>query len=365
MEIIRPTLILNKQKCLQNIEVMAEKAKRHKLQFRPHFKTHQSIEIGRWFRDFDVKQITVSSVKMADYFAGDGWDDITIAFPFNTRETNELNKLAETVSVNIVADNTETINLLEDKLNKPVGIFVKITTGYDRVGIPSFSVSKIEELISRITNNKLLTFKGFITHAGHTYNALSKNEVQSIHFDSVLKMNNLKQHFIKKYPNLMLSIGDTPGCSVSESFNGIDEIRPGNFVFYDLKQHSLGACNIDNIAVRMHCPIVSKQRVRNEIAIYGGAIHFSLDHIQNTDGKPLFGRVIIKQNGEPKLLSSNYYLTRMSQEHGMIRISPNFFNKIKIGDVAEILPVHSCLTAQAMGGYITTKGERITMMEAF
>jgi len=66
MEIIQPTLVLNKTRCLQNIELMAEKAKRHKLSFRPHFKTHQSAEIGSWFRMFGVDKITVSSVNMAN-----------------------------------------------------------------------------------------------------------------------------------------------------------------------------------------------------------------------------------------------------------------------------------------------------------
>src|SRR6056297_2377599 len=105
MEIKRPTLVLNKTTCLQNIELMADKAQRHKLRFRPHFKTHQSIEIGRWFRNFGVEHITVSSIKMAQYFASDGWKDITIAFPFNIHEIDELNSLSATTKINIVIDN--------------------------------------------------------------------------------------------------------------------------------------------------------------------------------------------------------------------------------------------------------------------
>jgi len=65
----KPTLVLDKERCLRNIRKMAEKANKHNLHFRPHFKTHQSIEIGRWFRDFGVKAITVSSVEMAQYLA--------------------------------------------------------------------------------------------------------------------------------------------------------------------------------------------------------------------------------------------------------------------------------------------------------
>jgi D-serine deaminase-like pyridoxal phosphate-dependent protein len=37
----------------------------------------------------------------------------------------------------------------------------------------------------------------------------------------------------------------------------------------------------------------------------------------------------------------------------------------KVGDLVEILPVHSCLTANLMGHYITAEGEFIEMMPRF
>ncbi len=76
---------------------MAQKAKAHNLIFRPHFKTHQSAEIGNWFKDEGVNKITVSSVQMAEYFAESGWKDILIAFPVNIRETEQINRLASKI----------------------------------------------------------------------------------------------------------------------------------------------------------------------------------------------------------------------------------------------------------------------------
>ena len=365
MNIVRPTLVLNKTICLQNIELMLEKAKRHHLRFRPHFKTHQSIEIGRWFRQLGVKCITVSSVSMAKYFAGDGWDDITIAIPFNVHETDDLNELLLGSQINILVDCAETVTHLAGKLKHPVGVLIKISTGYNRSGISFSSYSNIDLVLNVIHSNSNLVFKGFLTHSGHTYNALSRNEVQNIQFDTVQKMGQLKRVYIKKYPDLEISIGDTPGCSISENFQGIDEIRPGNFVFYDLIQQSLGACNIDDIAVRMHCPVISKQQSRNEIIIYGGAIHFSKDWLQHIDGKPNYGRIVIKQNNENILLSQTSYLSRLSQEHGVLKVTSKEFRMINLGDIVEIIPVHACLTAHAMGQYVTTKGETITMMNRF
>jgi D-serine deaminase-like pyridoxal phosphate-dependent protein len=365
MDIVRPTLILNKTVCLRNIELMLNKAERHRLKFRPHFKSHQSIEIGRWFKSLGVSCITVSSVQMAEYFASDGWNDITIAFPFNQLELKQLNQLTESNRINILVDNSSVVEAIGSKLEHSTGVYIKISTGYNRAGISADSFEKIDYLLERIKQFPKLEFKGFLTHAGHTYYAKSKYEVQNIHFDAIQKMNNLKRIYKGHYPNLELSIGDTPSCSLSENFTGIDEIRPGNFVFYDLQQHENGACNIDDIALRMLCPVVSKQQSRNEIIVYGGAVHFSKDSIQNVDGKPLYGRVIIKNDNEQELLSNKSYIARLSQEHGMIRTTPRAFNLIKVGDVVEIIPVHACLTVHNMGRMVTSKGEEIIIMPRF
>ena len=101
MLLTKPTLLLDKSKCLRNIERMSTKAMNAGLGFRPHFKTHQSAEIGNWFRDFGVSKITVSSFDMAEYFIHAGWQDILVAFPFNPLEIKRLNNLTSKARMNI------------------------------------------------------------------------------------------------------------------------------------------------------------------------------------------------------------------------------------------------------------------------
>ena len=75
---------------------MADRAIQYNVRLRPHFKTHQSRQIAGWFREAGINCITVSSLKMAEYFAADGWDDITVAFPVNVLEHERINRLAAT-----------------------------------------------------------------------------------------------------------------------------------------------------------------------------------------------------------------------------------------------------------------------------
>lgn len=363
-EIIRPTLVVDKQICLNNIEKMAQKAKDYNLRFRPHFKTHQSAEIGDWYKMFGVEAITVSSVKMAEYFANNGWDDITIAFPVNILEINNINRLAANIKLNILTENKEGATALANKIKYPLGVYVKIDTGSNRTGINSSRIGMIDNVIQILRKNKKLKFKGFLSHTGHTYKASSTNEIFSWHFDALLKLQSLKNRFKPKYPDLEVSIGDTPSCTLCTNFNGVDEIRPGNFIFFDLMQKKLGVCNLNDIAVRMVCPVIAKHPSRNEVVIYGGAIHLSKEYLLNVAAKPYYGRIIINVDGKKTLLGERNYVMRLSQEHGILRITQKNFSLINVGDLVEIIPIHSCLTANLSQNYLTTDGEAIKMINS-
>jgi len=364
-KIIRPTLVVDKKVCLQNIERMAKKAANLNLRFRPHFKTHQSAKIGEWFRLYGIEAITVSSVQMAEYFAANGWKDITVAFPVNILEIDNINRLASEIKLGLLVENIEAAGFLAKHILFPVDVWIKIDTGNNRTGIDPNDYVHIETLIQNLTEGKNLTFKGFLTHSGHTYSAHSTDEIFNRHFDALLKLKFLKQRLSNQFPDIEISMGDTPAATLCTNFNSVDEIRPGNFVFYDLMQQNLGVCSFDDIAVKMVCPVVAKHVLRNEIVIHGGAVHFSKDSITNIDGKEMFGRIIITQNGEKQMLDQMNYLSKLSQEHGILKVAHNQFKNFNVGDLVEIIPVHSCLTANLMGHYRTNEGELIEMMPRF
>ncbi len=347
MKIVKPTLLLDKEKCLRNIKRMHQKAKQHNLVFRPHFKTHQSDEVGNWFKDYGIDKTTVSSVDMARYFAKKGFRDITLAFPVNMLEIDKINSLAPYINLNLLLESENVAGFLEKKLNYEAGVFIKIDTGYHRTGIPAEDPGKITRIISKITEAKKLSFKGFLVHSGNTYDAKSKEEVAEIHFNSIEKLQQLKNNFLPQYPDMIISIGDTPSCSMMDDFTGVDEIRPGNFVFYDVMQAEIGSCSYEDVAVALVCPVVAKHKERNEIVIFGGAVHLSKDFIEK-GGVSIYGLIANfdgKQWGQPL---ENTYIKKLSQEHGIIKTTPGQIENIREGDLLAVLPVHSCLTVDAI-----------------
>ena len=340
---------------------MASKAHEAGVIFRPHFKTHQSAVIGRWFREEGVSAITVSSVSMARYFASNGWEDITIAFPANWLEIDEINELASNIHLNLLVESEETARFLSKKLLNPCGFYIKIDTGYHRTGIEASNVILIDRIINTAAASNLI-FKGFLTHSGHTYHARDRQELERIQLTAIGDLLRLKKKYLPEFPEIYISVGDTPSCSQLPAVKRTDEIRPGNFVFFDVMQFALGSCSLNEIAVALVCPVVALHYGRQQAVIYGGAVHLSKEHtLLPPDPEPVFGLAVAwnGKNWNTETLLGK--VSSISQEHGIISLTQQGCN-LKPGDLVAILPVHSCLTANLMRKYYDLDGKVIATM---
>ncbi len=365
-QVHRPTLVVNRSRAEQNIKTMAEKATRSGVSFRPHFKTHQSALVAEWFARHGVQQITVSSVRMALYFAAHGWDDITIAFPVNLREIDDINDLAAKVRLNLLVESAEVVNALADKLHTGVGIFIKIDVGYGRTGITWDRQQDVIDVTRAISTSERLDFRGLLTHAGHTYHIHSRHARAGIFKQASERLEGLRRALIDAGvvagpEACLLSVGDTPGATAVDRFEGVDEVRPGNFVYFDAQQYQLGSCNEDQLAAAVACPVVAVHPERNEIVLYGGAIHLSkqselLKSEDDSSGR-MFGYLTEARGDGWGAIDPRHYVNRVSQEHGVARVSSEMCRQVKPGDILCVIPVHSCLSVDLLDTAITTEGD--------
>lgn len=358
MEIKKPTLIVDLQRVQKNILRMHEKFRLRGIQFRPHFKTHQSHSVGEVFRQQGIDKCTVSSVGMANYFAEAGWDDITIAFPANVLEAEEINALANRIRLNILVDSLDKVLILAEKISAKTGLFIEVDTGYFRSGILDDARSEMEQIIQVIESIPQFTFAGFLSHTGNTYSQSSPKEVVSLFDASRKKMLELKHYFLPKYPDLILSMGDTPAASLAKDFEGVDEIRPGNFVFYDVMQSLLESCKITDIAVAVYCPVVAIYPKRNQVVVYGGGVHLSKEKT-NWQGKEIYGFVSIPDSQGFGRYISESFVKSLSQEHGIISMPFHEIENLKLGDLIAVYPVHSCMTVDLNKEMISLEGKSI------
>jgi len=359
-QITSPTLLIDEQITRSNLQRMADKAKRHGKKLVPHWKTAQSHEIGKWAKEYGIEEVTASSIKLAEYLCDQGWKNIHIAFPFNVREIDRLNRLASGQSLSVQLVNLETTEQLANQLTQHLGFFIEIDAGYGRTGVSISDFKTIDTILEIAKTSKFLEFKGFYLHPGHTYYGVDK---EKIHQESRDALHRLKSTYKASYPHLVTRLGDTPGCAVMEEFGDVDELGPGNFVFFDLMQAELGSCSKADIAVCLAVPVVDIHLERKEILVHGGGVHLAKDVLIQADGSKNFGEVVLLNENGWTILPHHSYLKSISQEHGVIKASEELLSLVKVGDLLGILPVHSCMTADCMGEYVSLDGRTIDHAE--
>ena len=363
LNIIRPELMLDVGRVKENIAAMAQKAARAGIAFRPHFKTHQSWEVGEWFREFGVTGITVSSVKMAEYFAEHNWDHITIGLLVNPLEINKINRLAERVELELLVDSLYTIRFLQSHLESNVKIWIKIDIGYGRTGIDWHQADLAGEIIRICFDSEKTKVKGLLTHNGMTYSAMNASEILSLHKTGMDRLEKV-QGYLRTigYEDLCLSIGDTPACSVLENCYGINEIRPGNFIFYDLMQYFIGSCLWNHIAMGVACPIIGVYPSRGELVVHGGSIHLSKEAVRDKDDRRILGYPIMIREGRFTELMESMPVISLSQEHGILKAPKWILASLVPGDILLIAPVHACLSANLFAEYVQLDGRRLSKL---
>lgn len=351
--ITRPRAVVLEKNCRRNIQKMADKAQQMSAKFRPHFKTHQSVEIGHWFRDAGITGITVSTPEMAEYFIDDGWDDITIGFPFFRAQLETLKKLSERCHFKLFVHKTEDVDALNKSFTHPISVIIEIDAGYGRSGIAYDNLKQIRDIIENAKDSEIVHFYGFYIHDGDTYNVKGKDQVEKIIERNLSAFRNLKGHF----SDAALCLGDTPSGSLLSNLSGIDELTPGNLVFYDLMQINIRSCSFKDIGLLIHAPVAQEKPGSDECIIHGGAVHFSKDRI-TMDGNITFGQpVVLSEDGTIKKIE-NTSLIALSQEHGTIKGLNALKKAYGTEDLREvwICPVHSCLTANLFREYHTPSG---------
>src|SRR5436309_1748611 len=93
-EITTPAFLVESDVVQRNCEAMREKARRSGVVFRPHVKTHKTIEIARMQFGGGTGPITVSTLAEAEFFAGHGFNDITYAVPIGLGKLERAAALA-------------------------------------------------------------------------------------------------------------------------------------------------------------------------------------------------------------------------------------------------------------------------------
>jgi D-serine deaminase-like pyridoxal phosphate-dependent protein len=129
----------------------------------------------------------------------------------------------------------------------------------------------------------------------------------------------------------------------------VNEVRPGNYVFFDNIQVANGTAEAGNCALRIVARIIG--RYPGRLVIDAGSKALGLDRgAHGTSSVNGYGYL----ESFPGLL-----ISRLSEEHGIIEFGCNENPEAEIGDIVMIIPNHSCAAANLFSFYQVWNGERL------
>lgn len=355
-----PSLILDVERVRRNAVRMTEMATRNNVRLRPHIKTHKCIEVAKIQTAGSSGAVTVSTLAEARAFAAHGFDDITYAIPIeHGKFADAFELLRSDVKLNLLTDSLSTMEALNDAAAKEgfkPSVFVKIDCGTHRVGVEPHR-PEAAHIPRFISDAKHLNFAGILTHAGHSYDVKGNEAILEIarhERDVMVELAGRLRADGIEVPTV--SVGSTPTMSLVDHLDGIDEIRPGNYIFFDNYQATLGSCSFDDPALTVLAAVIHKDVSRNKLVIDAGGIALSKDRGPiGLDPVCGYGRVLDLDGTDTGLR-----VTGMSQEHGeIVAKDGGAIARFNVGDRVRILANHSCMTAAQHENYNVLEHGRI------
>jgi len=357
-----PGLVLDIAKVKRNAAEMSRRVKEFGADLRPHIKTHKCIEVARIQTVGHSGAVTVSTLAEARAFAANGFTKITYAVPIEPGKFNEAIEISRDCELSLITDDSDVpdqLNHAAKQANVHLNLFLKVDSGYHRCGVEPANPEAIE-IPRRISDAANLRFAGILTHAGHSYNCQTKTELLALaqhERDVMAEFGELLRKEVGPVP--IVSIGSTPTITCVDHLEGIDEVRPGNYIFFDAFQATLGSCSFDDCALTVLASVVHRARGegdRQKVIIDAGAIALSKDRGPvglNPDCG--YGKVLDLAGND-----LNLTVSEMSQEHGAIMVKDeNIFDRLRVGSRVRVLANHSCLTAAQHSHYNVLEGENI------
>jgi D-serine deaminase-like pyridoxal phosphate-dependent protein len=349
--LVEPRVVIDLPTLHRNIgkvrTLVAGKAELH-----PHVKTHKSLAIAQAQRTQGAKGFTVARAHEARMLLEAGLDPITIAYPLVSSETAvELLRIAgDPGRLRFTADSEVGVMALSAAartLGVSNQIFIKVDVGLHRCGVDPKGEAGVQ-LALLIGRDSYLSFAGLLSHAGHAYGAADAEAIRAVAGEELSLLADFRARLAREGISVSrVSIGSTPTILANAGFEGVDEVRPGNYAFLDLTAVRLGIAERADLALGVAARIVSVND-RYAIANVGSKTLSSDLGAHGTSATKTYGEAWISDHAAPLAV------LKLSEEHAFLSHDGR---PPEIGTPVLILPNHSCPVANLSGGMLGLGGD--------
>jgi D-serine deaminase-like pyridoxal phosphate-dependent protein len=354
-EIPTPAVLVDASKLTRNLSRMQAAANAHGRRLRPHAKTHKSPRIAALQIERGAVGICCAKLGEAEVFADEGIADIRLPYPLNPVNADRVFALAQRILLSFVVDDpavADAWSALAVARGMKLDVLLKVDVGFHRCGIDPLSPAA-PGTVRAIAGMPGLRFRGLLSHAGNAYGATSEKGAEAIAVMEAQVLRDLAS--LSGVPCPELSVGATPTARFSVKQEGVTELRPGNYAYYDRTQVALGAAAWEDCALTVLARVVSRP-ARDRVILDSGSKTLTNDGARGFINTPGHGAVLRDISAaEP---DTSLLIERLSEEHATVRVVHGETG-LTTGSLVRIIPNHSCVVSNLVDHVWLVDGDQV------
>lgn len=341
-----PVPVVDLDRLAHNLDRMAAYATLHGLRLRPHVKTHKSPRIAAEQLRLGAVGLTCATLREAEVMS-EVCTDILVAYPpVGAARLERLAMLPAGVRVAVAADDAHALDALSVAArlgHRTIDVMVEADLGMHRVGVTS--PEKAVAIARQIDRASSLRFAGLQFYPGHIRAKVSEQDaaLAQLGRDIAQYVDALRDAGL---PPAIVSGGSTPAAWRMHEVPGVNEVRPGTYVYNDRTTAQIGACDWEDCALTVLATVVS-------VSVKGQAVVDA--------GTKALGREPLRAEGDgygALLDHPEVIVSRMSEEHGILDLSRSAWRP-RLGDQVRIVPNHVCIAVHLFDEIIGVRGHAV------
>ena len=343
-----PALLIDLDIMEHNLTRVADYAREHDLRVRPHTKSHKIPALGRLQISHGAAGLTVAKVGEAEVMLSAEPDDILVAYPvIGRRKLERLMQVAARANLTVALDSLFAARQLSDaarEVQREIAVLAEVDLGLGRVGV--LPGAPLLELAHGIARLPWLRFEGITFYPGHIklLDEEGRKALEQLSNSLASILRDLRQAGLTVK---IVSGGSTPTLWNSHEIAGLNEIRPGTYIFNDRNTFLSDACTMQDCAASILTTVVSTAK-KGQLIIDGGSKTFSSDR-PVAGSEVSFGHVVEAPDA---------VFSKMNEEHGFVdvrRASHDF----SVGDRLRVIPNHICVAMNLHETVYGIRGETV------
>ncbi len=326
-----------------NARRVAEYAAAHGLGWRPHIKTHKSLEVARIQLDAGASGLTVATPREAEVMSSLTGDILLAYPPVGASKLDRVVKVAARTDLKVALDSSAVVRPLAEAAARAgvvVGVLVELDVGLGRVGVETVEEAVV---LSRLVGaSEGVTFRGIQFYPGHIRGpqedqgpALARVAERVDAAIRALRAEGLEPEIV--------SGGSTPTLWRSHEMGGLTEIRSGSCIFHDREGLAVGTARVEDLAYTVLTTVVSTA-VSGHAVVDAGSKALAKEERGGDAG---YGFVL--EHPEVRVRA-------LSEEHGVLDLSGSEWTPT-VGDRIRIVPNHVCVSVNLQDRLLARDGE--------